>query len=473
MHVPEPRAAPPADRRSSEERVALGKQARASVPRDSHADWSPPAGRAEPVALLERQATTRVPQLVPIRHGRMLVSPFSYYRGAALPMASDLAETPTSGLTVQLCGDAHLSNFGFFGSPERHLVFDVNDFDETAPGPWEWDVKRLAVSLEVAGRDNEFTDDERGAAVTTAVRSYRKGIRTLSRDSMLGVWYARLDVDELLPEYRSVLDPSRTPAVWRAVMKARAHDSHQAFEKLCCVTDGVPRIVSDPPLITPIEELVQGADLAATLDALQDIVDAYAATLPPDRRHLLEQHELTHVARKVVGVGSVGTNAWIALLLDRDLGTPLLLQIKEAEASVLEEFTAPSAFAHHGQRVVAGQQLMQAASDIFLGWQTSDWDGVRRDYYVRQLRDWKGSADIRGMTPVGMELWAQMCGWTLARAHARSGDRLAIAAYLGKSDTFDRAVAEFAGAYADQNDTDYWDLQAAVNAGRLSARTGL
>jgi uncharacterized protein (DUF2252 family) len=459
-------------RRSAEESVALGKKARAEVPREEHAVWEAQPAR-DPISLLERQAQTRVEELVPIRHGRMLVSPFTYYRGAALPMAADLAGTPDSGLTVQLCGDAHLSNFGIFGSPERHLFFDVNDFDETAPGPWEWDVKRLAASLEVAARENEFTTKERAAIVARAVRSYRKGIQDLSQLSMLEVWYAHLDIDALLPQYHSLLDPKKTPSVWQAIATARAHDSHQAFEKLCYIQDGIPRIVSDPPLIMPVEEFVAGADPAVVVESLHTIIESYRRTLPPDRRHLLEQYRFAHLARKVVGVGSVGTNAWIALFLDRDRGTPLLLQIKEAEVSVLEEFSTPSGFSNHGHRVVAGQQLMQAASDIFLGWERFAWDGTERDYYFRQLRDWKGSADISGMTPAGMELWARMCGWTLARAHARSGDRIAIAAYLGKSNAFDRAITDFAVSYADQNERDYQGLQAAVEGGRLTATTGL
>ncbi len=453
---------------------AIGKRARAAVPREAHAEWDSPPGRRAPIQLLERQAETRVAELIPIRHGRMLVSPFTYYRGAALPMASDLSETPNSGLTVQLCGDAHLSNFGFFGSPERHLFFDVNDFDETSPGPWEWDVKRLAVSLEVAGRENEFTAKERAAIVTRSARAYRRAMAQFSGQSTLDVWYAHLDIDELLPRFQSMLNAKRTPAVWTAITKARAHDSLQAFDKLCSVQGGTPRIISDPPLIMPVEEVVGGLDEATAVDALHTIIDAYRRTLSSDRRHLLEQYRLVHLARKVVGVGSVGTNAWIALFLDRDRETPLLLQIKEAEASVIEEYSIPSIFSNHGHRVVAGQQLMQAASDIFLGWERyGRKDDRERDYYFRQLRDWKGSADITGMTPQGMELWAKMCGWTLARAHARSGDRIAISAYLGKSDAFDRAIQEFSFSYAEQNERDYHSLQDAVADGRLSATTGL
>ena len=457
-----------------ETRAAYGKAARAETPRAEHAVWESSTNRGDPITLLEEQARTRVPELVPIRHGRMLVSPFTYFRGAALPMASDLATTPDSGVTVQLCGDAHLSNFGIFGSPERHLFFDVNDFDETAPGPWEWDVKRLAVSLEIAGRENSFAKKERSRIVRRAVRSYRETVRELSDMSMLDVWYSHLDMGELLPKFESLLNPKKTPSVWRAIAKARAHDSHQAYDKLCHVLDGEPRIVNDPPLIIPLEEFVADSDRGVAVEAIQKIIKAYARTLDPDRRHLLDQHRFVHLARKVVGVGSVGTEAWIALLLDRDSGSPLFLQVKEADASVLERFTTKSAFSNQGQRVVAGQRLMQAASDIFLGWERGvDSAGDTRDYYVRQLRDWKGSADVAGMTREGMDLWGRMCGWTLARAHARSGDRIAISAYLGTSDVFDRAVADFCIAYADQNERDYRALKDAVASGRLAAESGV
>lgn len=461
-----------AGRLSVDERAALGKQARARVPRSDHGAWETPADRISPVDLLERQAKTRVPELVPIRHGRMLVSPFTYFRGAALPMASDLATTPSSGLRAQICGDAHLSNFGVFGSPERHLFFDVNDFDETAPGPWEWDVKRLAASLEIAARDNGFPAKQRKSIVRRAVRSYREAMREFASMSMLDVWYAHLDVDELLPQFQSSLDRKRTPGVWKAIAKARAHDNAQAFAKLAEVVDGECRILHQPPLITPVEELVEGVDREVVLAALDSLMSSYRDTLEDDRRRLLDQYRFVHLARKVVGVGSVGTEAWIILLLDGQ-GSPLFLQVKEAEASVLEEFTSPSEFSNHGQRVVAGQRLMQAASDIFLGWERVAWGGRERDYYFRQLRDWKGSADIGGMTQMGMELWGVMCGWTLARAHARSGDRIAIASYLGTSDVFDRALARFSAAYADQNERDYKALKEAVASGRLAARTGL
>jgi uncharacterized protein (DUF2252 family) len=457
---------------SREQRISLGRAARAGTPRSSHAYWEPAPGRTDPVDLLLSQARSRVPELVPIRHGRMLVSPFSYYRGAALAMTADLACTPSSALTVQACGDAHLSNFGIFGSPERHLFFDVNDFDETAPAPWEWDVKRLAASLEVAGRENGYTRRQRTAIVLRAVRSYRQTMREFAKQPVLGVWYAHLDMDALLPRFRSLLDPKRTPSVWRAITKARAHDSHQAFDKLCHVREGEPRIISDPPLIVPVEVLLAELDSSEPSARMQMLIDAYRDTLQPNRRHLLERYRVAHLARKVVGVGSVGTDAWIILLLD-DHDAPLLLQVKEAESSVLEQFTLASEFTNHGQRVVSGQRLMQAASDIFLGWERFSWSTQTRDYYIRQLRDWKGSADIAGMTPAGMELWASMCGWTLARGHARSGDRVAIAAYLGKSDVFDRAIADFAVAYADQNERDHQALRAAVADGRVQAASGI
>jgi len=452
---------------------SVGRAAREATPHAAHAEWAVSDSRRVPVEWLEVQAQTRIPELVPIRHGRMLVSPFTYYRGAALSMAADLASTPASGLTVQLCGDAHLSNFGIFGTPERHLIFDVNDFDETTPGPWEWDVKRLAASLEIAARDNEFARKDRTRIVRRAIRSYREAMREFARMPTLDVWYARLDIETLMPRFQSLLDQERTPSVWRAINKARAHDSLQAFSKLCDVGDGEPRFISDPPLITPVEDLVAGVEHDLVMESLERMVESYGESLDTHRRCLLQRYRLVHLARKVVGVGSVGTDAWIALMLDRDLGSPLLLQVKQAEASVLEQFTAPSVFTNHGHRVVAGQRLMQAESDIFLGWKRSKWAGSERDYYIRQLRDWKGSADIRGMTVAGMELWGQMCGWTLARAHARSGDRIAIAAYLGKSDGFDRAVTAFAQAYADQNERDFDVLRDAVDAGRLLATMGL
>jgi uncharacterized protein (DUF2252 family) len=457
----------------AELRAELGEAARDRVPHGVHGEWATSAEACLAVDLLVEQANARVPELVPIRHGRMLLAPFSYYRGAALPMAAYLADTPVSGITVQLCGDAHLTNFGIFGSRERHLFFDVNDFDETAPGPWEWDVKRLAASLEVAARDNEFTTKERSRIVRRAVRAYRKAMWDFASMPMLEVWYSHLDLDELIPLFRSHLDPKKTPEVWHVVARARAHDSHQAYEHLCYLLDGEHRIVSDPPLITPAEEFVVGRDYGVVRDAIEDIIRSYAGTLEEERQHLLAQHRVAHFARKVVGVGSVGTEAWIVLLVDADLNAPLFLQVKEAEVSVVERYTSRSEYRNHGHRVVAGQRMMQASPDIFLGWVRFDWQGDDRDYYVRQLRDWKGSADVPGMTPQGLELWGRMCGWTLARTHARSGDRIGIASYLGTSGTFDRALVDFAVAFADRNERDFRQFEEAVTRGRLEARTNL
>jgi uncharacterized protein (DUF2252 family) len=446
--------------------VRIGRSRRRAVPRSSHAELIPPPDR-DPIATLQGQALERVPELVPIRHQRMLVSPFTYFRGAAAAMAGDLAATPTSGLVVQLCGDAHLSNFGMFGSPERHLFFDVNDFDETLPGPFEWDVKRLAASIEVAGRDHGWNTKERRAAVLGAVSSYREAMGSFADRPSLDVWYAHLDVDELLPRFLRSLDRRKTPAVWKAVEKARAHDSMQAFSRLTQVVDAEPRIVADPPLIVPLTDILTGVDRDVIFEALRSTIFTYRRTLMWDRQHLLQQFRLVDIARKVVGVGSVGLQAWIALLADRHSDAPLFLQVKQAQASVLETYLPKSRFRNHGHRVVAGQRLMQAASDVFLGWEHVDLPGSTRDHYVRQLRDWKASVEVAGMTPEGMGLYAEMCGWTLARAHARSGDRVAIAAYLGNGDVFDRAIADFAAAYAHLNEGDHEAMRAAVKDGRL------
>jgi uncharacterized protein (DUF2252 family) len=458
------------------ERVARGKTARAQVPRASHAVFDPPSDRPDPIALLEEQAKSRVPELVPIRWGRMLVSPFTFYRGAALPMASDLATTPASGLAVQACGDAHLSNFGLFGSAERRLVFDVNDFDETLPGPWEWDVKRLAASLEVAARGNGFSDKQRRDIVTAAVGQYRQAMRGFAGMTNLDVWYAHMDMDELRAEFNSQLQPQQRKAVDKGLAKARTRDSMQEVAKLTRMVDGRPRIISDPPLLVPLDELTTtDVDRAAIESLLVGLISKYRRTLETDRRYLLEQYQFVDVARKVVGVGSVGTRCWIILMLGRDDADPLFLQVKEAEASVLSRFVGASKYANQGQRVVAGQRLMQASSDIFLGWQhiEAGLDEQPRDFYVRQLRDWKFSVEIEALIPAGMRTYGGICGWTLARAHARSGDRIAIAAYLGGSDVFDRAIAEFAAAYADQNERDHEALVEAVASGRITAERGL
>jgi uncharacterized protein (DUF2252 family) len=457
-----------------EERAARGKEARASVPRSSHAAWEPPADRSDPVALLEGQATTRVPELVPIRYGRMLASAFAFFRGAALIMAADLASTPRSGLIVQACGDAHLSNFGVFGSPERELLFDINDFDETLPGPWEWDVKRLAASVAVAARNNGFSDAALTKVVGDAVAGYRGAMAGFAGMNNLAVWYARAQVEEGLPRLRAMLDKRQLRAAEKVVEKARTRDSMQAFAKLTQVVDGERRIISDPPLIVPMDELLPPADMSRFHEGVHSYLRTYRRSLLGDRRHLLEDFRFVHIARKVVGVGSVGTRAYIVLMLGRDDQDPLFLQVKEAQASVLEAFAGKGRYANQGQRVVEGQRLMQAASDIFLGWERlTGLDGNPRDFYVRQLRDWKGAWDPEAMEPAVMSVYGQLCGWTLARAHARSGDRIAIASYLGRGDVFDRAIVAFADAYADQNERDYAALKEAVAGGRITAETGL
>jgi uncharacterized protein (DUF2252 family) len=457
------------------ERVARGKAARTEVPRSAHASFAPTATRADPLELLERQANTRVPELVPIRYGRMLVSPFTFYRGAAMIMAHDLAATPRSGLNVQCCGDAHLSNFGVFASPERRLVFDLNDFDETLPGPWEWDVKRLAVSMLIAARDNDFRVKEQHEIVLDTVGQYRAAIAAFAGMKDLDVWYSHLDIETVLKDYAAQFKPKMVKRTKKTLAKARTKDSMAAFSKLTHVVDGKVLIVDQSPLIVPIEQLAPGDEREEMFQALHQLLRGYRETLEVDRRVLLERFELTDVARKVVGVGSVGTRAWIALLLGRDGEDPLFLQLKEAEASVLEELLGPSEFSNHGERVVTGQRLMQASSDIFLGWLHLDsaLDEKPRDFYGRQLKDWKGSAEIEQMVPKGLAAYGKLCGWTLARAHARSGDRIAIAAYLGNGDSFDRAILEFAKAYAEQNDSDYQALAAAVKSGRITAQSGL
>ena len=458
------------------ERAARGKAARAEVQRRVHGEWEPSSHRPDPIGLLEEQAVSRVPELVPIRYGRMLVSPFAFYRGGALIMASDLAGTPSSGMRVQLCGDAHLSNFGVFGSPERNLVFDMNDFDETAPGPWEWDVKRLAASFAIAGREIGFSEAERRAAVLAMVGSYRVAMAAFAGMRNLEVWYAGLSVEQAFREFSAGVDRKRLKKTEANIAKARTKDSMQAFEKLTHLVDGEPRIISDPPLVVPIDELLpEGSDLEAVREELRTLIRQYRRTLETDRRHLLETFRLVDMARKVVGVGSVGTRAWIGLFLGADDQDPLFLQVKEAQRSVLEEFVGKSEYDNCGQRVVAGQRLMQATSDIFLGWQhaTFTLDGQERDFYVRQLKDWKGSFAIEAAVPAGAAAYGKACGWTLARAHARSGDRIAIASYLGTGDAFDRAIATFAEIYADQNERDYQALQEAVASGRIVAELGL
>ena len=451
------------------ESAAAGKAARARVPLESHREFHPAPSR-DPVGLLLEQAESRIPELVPVRHGRMLVSPFTFYRGAALPMAADLAGTPSPGFRVQLCGDAHLSNFGAFGSPERRLVFDVNDFDETLPGPFEWDVKRLVASLVVAGRDNGFTDaDTRRVALAAGAR-YRRAMREFAGSPTLAVWYARLDVEDTIAQFKSQLPKSEVKRSQALAAKVRTRDSTQAVAKLTRVAGGQREIISDPPLIVPVEELTAEPDYAA----LRALASAYARTLPPDRAHLLGRFRLTRVARKVVGVGSVGTQAWILLMEAEDGLDPLLLQAKQAQRSALAAYAGESEYDNQGERVVAGQRMMQAASDIFLGWQRMpEPGGGQTDYYLRQLRDWKYSAPIEQMDPATMAGYGELCGWTLARAHARSGDRFAIAAYLGSSARFEEAVADFGASYADQTVRDHAALADAVASGRAQATPGV
>ena len=457
---------------SRADRVARGRDARAVAPLESHAEFVP-AGKRDPVGLLLGQAKSRVPELVPVRHGRMLVSPFTFYRGAALPMAADLATTPASGLRVQLCGDAHLSNFGAFASPERNLVFDVNDFDETLPGPFEWDIKRLAASLAVAGRDNGFPAKARRKIVLAAAERYRTAMREFAEQTFLDVWYAHLDIEPAVAEFRSQVKAKRFKLAEKMLAKAHSSDSTKALDKLTSVVDGQRRIISDPPMIVPVEEIFADVQADMIYQLIRTVLGKYRRTLQSDRRHLLEQFTLVQVARKVVGVGSVGTRAWVVLMDAGDGNEPLFLQAKEAQPSVLADYAGRSQYSNQGERVVAGQHLQQAQSDIFLGWTRAPnpLDGVDRDFYVRQLKDWKLSVPIELLLPAGMELYARLCGWTLARAHARSGDRIALAAYLGGSAKFDQAIADFAETYADQNERDHAALQAAVKDGRAEAAT--
>jgi uncharacterized protein (DUF2252 family) len=456
---------------SRADRMARGKDARAAAPLESHAEFRPGRSR-DPVGLLLGQTGSRVPELVPVRHGRMLVSPFTFYRGAALPMATDLAPTPASGLRVQLCGDAHLSNFGAFASPERRLVFDVNDFDETLPGPFEWDVKRLAASFAVAGRDNGFSAKDRRKITLAAAEAYRTALREFAGQPFLDVWYAHLDIEEAIGQFRSQIKAKRFKAAEKLLAKAHTRDSTQALGKLTTVAAGRRRIISTPPTIVPVEEVFADVQADAIYEQIRGVVSKYRRSLQSDRRHLLKEFTLVQVARKVVGVGSVGTRAWIVLMDAADGDEPLFLQAKEAQPSVLAEYAGRSRYANQGERVVAGQHLQQAQSDIFLGWtRITGPDGIDRDFYVRQLRDWKFSVPIEVMLPAGMTVYARLCGWTLARAHARSGDRVALAAYLGGSARFDQAIADFAETYADQNERDYDAFQRAVKDGKAEATT--
>jgi uncharacterized protein (DUF2252 family) len=430
--------------------------------------------RPDPVALLEKQAATRLPELVAIRHGRMLASELAFFRGGALLMAADLASMPTVGIRTQICGDAHLSNFGAYATPERRMTFDVNDFDETLPGPWEWDLKRLVASLAVAGRNNGFSRAQRQSTVTAAAAEYREAMTSFAAMQNTDVWYSHVDVDDLLLQVRPEIPSAEFKRLTQDLVKARSRDSAQAYSKLTRLVDGNPRIVSEPPVTVPVFELYSKREAEHIQGTLLDVMSGYRSRLPNDRQHLLDGYRFVELARKVVGVGSVGTGAWILLFLGRDISDPLILQAKEAEASVLEAFAGASEYRDHGERVVSGQRLMQAASDIFLGWQrVQESDGKEHHYYVRQFRDWKWSPDVSTLSASAMKAWGRLCAWTLAHGHARSGDCIAIAAYLGQGDTFDRSMASFAEAYADQNEKDYAAFKKAVKTGRITAVTGV
>jgi uncharacterized protein (DUF2252 family) len=459
---------------SPRERGDRGRAARREVPRSAHAAWHPAPDRRSPVDVLVEQSAARLPELVPVRYGRMLESPFAFFRGAAAIMAPDLAHTPVSGLHAQLCGDAHVANFGGFASPERELVFDINDFDETAHGPWEWDVKRLVASIAIAGRQIGVKGTMRGEAVRATVRTYREAMRDFAGMGNLAVWYARVDAAKLRGLVDERAGGKQARELDKTVEKARGKNSLRALSKLTCVKDGRLRIESRPPLLVPVDELVPAEELESVVAGVRQLIRVYAESVRSDRRHLLEGYRFVDMARKVVGVGSVGTRAWVVLLQGRDDADPLFMQVKEAGPSVLEGFLGPDPTPNHGQRVVQGQWLMQASSDILLGWlRATGTDDRERDFYVRQLWDWKVSADIEHLTPRGLGMYGAVCGWTLARAHARSGDRIAIAAYLGSSDRFDRALAEFSEAYADRNEADYAELAEAERSGRIVVERGL
>jgi uncharacterized protein (DUF2252 family) len=458
-----------------EERTKRGKAARATVPRSTLAAWDPPDDRSDPLDLLEGQALGRVPELVPIRYGRMLTSPFAFYRGAAVIMASDLALMPNTGLQVQLCGDAHLSNFGGFASPERKLILDLNDFDETLPGPWEWDVKRLAASLEIAGRERNFDSKTRRSLVSATVGEYQRAMREFSQLRNLDMWYLHLNPEAIQARWGISAKPKAMKSLEADFAKGYHKDNLRASEKLTRRVNGKLQIAPNPPMILPVEDLYTRGGQEEIEEILRRLIRSYRSSLQPDLRHLVKSFRYVHIARKVVGVGSVGTLTWILLMLGRDDQDPLFLQVKEAKTSVLEPYLGKSAYSHQGRRVVEGQRLMQAASDIFLGWERvpSGIDGKSHDFYLRQLWDWKVSADVEVMTAGEMSIYGKMCGWTLARAHARSGDRIAIAAYLGKGKVYNQALVEFATTYADQNERDYQALVAAVNDGRIKAETGV
>ena len=453
-----------------EERAAHGRKARELVPRSKHGDWAPPADRTDPLEILALQATTRVPDLVPIRYGRMAASPFAFYRGAAAVMAADLAHVEHSHLDVQLCGDAHLVNFGGFASPERDMIFDVNDFDETLPGPFEWDLKRLAASVEVAARSRGFDDAERSRLVALSSKGYREAIRTFAGMRNLDLWYVRLDADTMRTRWGDAAGPKVLANFTNRVEKAKSKDHLKAVAKLTEEVDGKLQFRADPPLLIPADELFDPDRAAETVESLLRGLTEYRTTLQGDRQHLLARYEFVDLARKVVGVGSVGTRCWVALFIGRDKGDPLVLQVKQAEKSVAEPFLQPSEYDNMGQRVVQGQRLVQSASDIFLGWdRVTGEDGVERDFYFRQMWDWKLSPEIDTMLPDGLAVYVQMCGYVLALGHSRSGDAIALDAYLGSGPKFDEAMVSFASAYADQNEKDHAALKRAIALNKVQA----
>jgi len=455
---------------SVEERARNGRVARAEIPRDQLAVWDAPVGRVDPVALLTSQETSRVQELVPVRHARMATSAFAFYRGAALLMAADLAATPRTSLTVQLCGDAHLSNFGLFAAPDRSVIFDVNDFDETHPGPFEWDVKRLATSFVLAARDNGLSKQAGSAAAEAACASYREGMAAFAAKGELAIWYDRIDASGVTAALQQASEgkgkegvkakAKAEATIHRSVAKAQSRDAWSAIAKITEVVDGQRRFRDQPPLLTRLD---LGTDASALLNSL---FREYRATLQDDRQELLKRYEIVDMGHKVVGVGSVGLLAFVLLLRGRDEEDLLVLQVKQAQASVLEAYTHKSAYTKHGHRVVTGQRLMQAASDSFLGWL----DGpAGRSFYVRQLRDMKWSPDPTTLNEMRLQRYALLCGHTLARAHARSGDSIAISAYLGTGTSFDKAVRTFAESYADQSEKDFAAFTGAIADGRLSA----
>jgi len=453
------------------ERRERGKSLRKEVPRSSHGIWVPSPERSDPVSLLQEQDKGRLEHLLPIKYGRMLESPFTFLRGSAAVMAADLASTPVTGLQVELCGDAHLLNFGVFATPERNLVFDVNDFDEAYPGPWEWDLKRLAASAVVAGRDDGFSDRVNRKLAETVTASYQDAMLRLARASALDVWYFHVEVDRVLEAFDRSSGKAGKSAR-KMVKKARRRTHEQTMEKLTEIVDGRRRILNDPPLLVRLTELLTEEQKAQmTEEHVEGIWNDYLDSLPEERRLLLSRFRITEGALRVGGVGSVGTRCVIVLLEGGAEGDALILQLKEAGQSVLEPFLPKRDYGSRAERVVVGQRLMQAASDIFLGWHESPLTGVQ--YYWRQLKDMKGSMDVADLDEDGLETYLKVCSVCLARAHARTGDASAISGYIGKGNALVRAIADFAMAYADQNESDYKVMIEAVESGKIAVEKGI